>query len=104
METSGGKPRRTRNGDFQYEGCNGQIAQGESFGEARQSEFEARVTPLRRRAALKASTKKLEMDDARYIPPHRWRDRTPRRYPWLRLTALVIVVALITLVLTCRHT
>jgi hypothetical protein len=43
------------------------------------------------------------MDDARYIPPRRWRDRTPRRYPWFRLIALVIFVALIVLVLTCRH-
>jgi hypothetical protein len=43
------------------------------------------------------------MDDARYIPPRRWRDRTPRRYPWLGLIALVIIVALIVLVLNCRH-
>lgn len=41
--------------------------------------------------------------EARYILPHRWRDRTPRRYPWPGLTAaVVIVVALILLVLICR--
>jgi len=41
--------------------------------------------------------------EARYIPPRRWRDRTPRRYPWPALTAaVVIVVALILLVLNCR--
>jgi energy-coupling factor transporter transmembrane protein EcfT len=37
--------------------------------------------------------------EARYIPPHRWRDRTPRRYPWLALTAAVVIVALLLLVL-----
>jgi hypothetical protein len=37
MEISEGKPRRTRNGDFQYEGCNGQIAQEQNSGEARQN-------------------------------------------------------------------
>jgi hypothetical protein len=42
------------------------------------------------------------MDNARYIPPRRWRDRTPRRYPWPALSAAVIVVALILLVLMCR--
>jgi hypothetical protein len=41
--------------------------------------------------------------EARYIPPRRWRDRTPRRYRWPALTAaVVIVVALILLVLICR--
>jgi hypothetical protein len=44
------------------------------------------------------------MDNARYIPQRRWRDRTPRRWRdsfpvrWLTLAALVIVVALIALV------
>jgi hypothetical protein len=38
--------------------------------------------------------------EARYIPSRRWRDRTPRRYPWPALKAVVvIVVALILLVL-----
>jgi hypothetical protein len=38
--------------------------------------------------------------EARYIPPRRRRDSTPRRYPWPALTAAaVIVVALILLVL-----
>ena len=38
--------------------------------------------------------------EARYIPPRRWRDRTPGRYPWPALTAaVVIVVALILLIL-----
>jgi len=41
------------------------------------------------------------MDNARYIPQYRLRDRTPRRYPWLRLIALGIIVALIVLVLIC---
>jgi hypothetical protein len=41
--------------------------------------------------------------EARYIPPRRWCDRTPRRYPWPALTAaVVIVVALILLLLICR--
>jgi hypothetical protein len=41
------------------------------------------------------------MDNARYIPPRRWRDRTPRRWrdsfaiPRFALVAIVIVVALI---------
>jgi hypothetical protein len=39
--------------------------------------------------------------EARYIPPRRWRDRASHRYPWLALTAaVVIVVALMLLVLT----
>ena len=47
--------------------------------------------------------------EARYIPPRRWRDRTPRRWPdgpairYLTLTALVIVAALIVLDLTYRQ-
>jgi hypothetical protein len=40
--------------------------------------------------------------EARYIPPRRWRDRTPRRYPWPALTLVVIVVALILFVLIRR--
>ena len=41
--------------------------------------------------------------EARYILPRRWRDRTPRRYPWPALTTVVvIIVALILLVLICR--
>ena len=42
--------------------------------------------------------------EARYIQPRRWRDRTPRRYPWPALAAAVaiIVVALILLVLIFR--
>jgi hypothetical protein len=41
--------------------------------------------------------------EARYIPPLRWRDRTPRRHLWLTLTAaVVIVIALILLALICR--
>jgi hypothetical protein len=41
--------------------------------------------------------------EGRYILPRRWRDRTPRRYPWRALTAgVVIVVALILHVLICR--
>jgi hypothetical protein len=49
------------------------------------------------------------MDNARYIPPRRWRDRTPRRWQdsfavrWLALVALGIVVSLIVLVLIYRH-
>jgi hypothetical protein len=49
------------------------------------------------------------MDNARYTPPRRWRDRTPRRWRdsfvirWLALTALVIVVALIALGLIYRY-
>jgi len=35
--------------------------------------------------------------EARYIPPHRWRDKTPRRHPWPALSAVVIVAALILL-------
>jgi hypothetical protein len=47
--------------------------------------------------------------EARYIPPHRWRDRTPRRWRdsfpvrGLTLAALVTVVALIVLALIYRH-
>ena len=38
--------------------------------------------------------------EARYIPPRRWRDRTPARYPWRALAgAVVMVVALILFVL-----
>ena len=29
--------------------------------------------------------------EARYIPPRRWRDRTPRHYPWPALTAAVVM-------------
>ena len=29
--------------------------------------------------------------EARYIPPRRWRDRTPRRYQWPTLTAAVVI-------------
>jgi hypothetical protein len=50
------------------------------------------------------------MDNARYIPPRRWRDRTPRRwrdsFPARRFTlvvALVILVPLIVLVLIYLH-
>jgi hypothetical protein len=51
-----------------------------------------------------------KMDNARYIPPRRWRDRTRRRR-WLdnfvvrrlALAALVIVVLLIVLLLTYRY-
>ncbi len=47
-----------------------------------------------------------QMNDARYIPPRRWRDRTPRRWRdriairWLGLAAVVmVVVALVVFVL-----
>jgi hypothetical protein len=41
--------------------------------------------------------------EARYIPPRRWRDRTPRRFPWPALNAAVLtVVALMLLVLICH--
>jgi hypothetical protein len=47
---------------------------------------QARVTPLRSRTRSWKTT----MDNARYIPPHRWRDRTPRRRPpsWSRWLCL----------------
>lgn len=46
--------------------------------------------------------------EARYIPPRRWRDTTPRRWRgfavrWLALAGIVMVVALIVRVLICRH-
>jgi hypothetical protein len=40
--------------------------------------------------------------ESRYIPPRRWRDRTPRRYPWPALTLVAIVVALPLFALMCR--
>jgi hypothetical protein len=48
------------------------------------------------------------MDEARYIPPRRWRDRRPRRwrdsFAFRRLApAIVVVVALIALVLIYRR-
>jgi hypothetical protein len=45
-----------------------------------------------------------QMDNARYIPPRRWRDRTPRRWRngFLIWLALAAVVALIVLVLIWR--
>jgi hypothetical protein len=46
------------------------------------------------------------MENARYIPPRRWRDRIPRRSfvgRWLAFATLVIVAALIVLVLIYRH-
>jgi hypothetical protein len=45
------------------------------------------------------------MDNARYIPPRRWRDRTPRRWRdrfpiwWL---AFAVIVMLIVFLLICR--
>jgi hypothetical protein len=49
------------------------------------------------------------MDNARYIPPRRWRDRTPRRWRdsfpvRITLAAVAIVVALIVLVLIYQPT
>ena len=37
--------------------------------------------------------------EARYIPPRRWRDRAPARYPWRALAAAVVIVVLILLAL-----
>jgi hypothetical protein len=45
------------------------------------------------------------MDSGRYIPPRRWRDRTPqhwRAFRWLTLAAVAIVV-LIVFAMICRH-
>jgi hypothetical protein len=36
--------------------------------------------------------------EARYIPPRRWRDRTPGRYPWPALAAAVVIVVTLILV------
>ena len=47
----------------------------------------------------------IKMNDARYIPPRRWRDRTPRRWRdrlairWLGLAAVVMVVVVLVVVI-----
>jgi hypothetical protein len=57
--------------------------------------------------SVERALEETKMDNARYITPVRWRDRRPLRWrdriAFRVLAATVIVVALIALVLICRH-